>query len=581
MTVSNERIADQLEEIADLLDVQGESAFRIRAYRNAARELRDLPRQVADLVSEGVKLTTLRGIGDGIAKKIVELVDTGRLQYLENLEGESGPGLAALLKVPGLGPKRVQRIRDELGATTADAVRTAAREGKLAELSGFSEKLQAKILEALEQETVKKPRVARAAAAPIAGALIEHMHALPGVQRAEVAGSFRRRRESVGDLDVLVVAEGGASAPEHFIKFAGVQSVLALGPTRAAVLLESGLQVDLRVVPAESYGTALHYFTGSKAHNVALRRMAQNQGLKVNEYGIFGERGRVAGDDEEGLYRALGLPYIEPELRENRGEIEAALAGELPRLVEASDLRGDLHWHTRGSDGRDTFETMFATARARGLEYVAITDHAGDLTAPYKLTPDALRRHVDDVRAAAKEVEGLRVLAGAEVDILRDGSLGMPDEVLDELDLVICSLHTHLDLDADEQTARVLAAFEHPRCQIFAHPTGRMIGRVEPARFDLDTILAAAARHGVALEVNGQPKRLDLDDVACRAAKNAGVRLVLNSDAHAAAQIVPHLENALGQARRGWLSASDVLNTLPWPELIAALRGSSTRTSTT
>lgn len=567
MTIQNEQIARQLEEIADLLEIEGENAFRIRAYRNAARELRDLTQSVAEMVAQGADLTALRGIGEGIAKKIVELVQTGHLAYLEDLEKETGPGLAELLAVPGLGPKRVKRIHDELGVHDAAGLLAAARAGKLEGLAGLGAKTQEKILAALERRAVKKSRVPWAEAAPVARRLLEHLRSLDGVERAELAGSFRRRRETVGDLDVLVVAAAESGVPAHFTAFDDVAEVLAQGPSRAAVRLADGLQVDLRVVPRESFGAAWHYFTGSKAHNVAVRRLAQQEGLKVNEYGVFGPKGRKAGESEEDLYRAVGLAYVEPELRENRGELEAAAAGKLPRLIEEGDLRGDLHLHTDASDGRDSLADMLTAAKARRLAYVAITDHAGTLGIAGALKPDAVRRHAARIAKAAERVKGLRVLAGVEVDVRRDGSLALPDKVLEGLDLVVCALHSHLDLPEREQTRRIVAALEHPCCRILAHPSGRLLGEREPARFDLDAVLAAAAEHGVALELNGQPLRLDLDDVACRAAKEAGVPVALGSDAHSAAQLATNLSYAVAQARRGWLTAGDVLNTRPWAKL--------------
>ncbi len=572
MPISNETIATRLEEIADLLEIEGENPFRIRSYRNAAREVRDLPGPIADLVEGGFDLTELRGIGEGIAKKIVELVRTGHLEYLEGLERGAGAGLAELLAVPGLGPKRVKKIHDELGVSNAQELLAAARAGKLAELPGLGRATQAKILEALERRATKKARVPWASAAPVAEALLAHLRGFPGLERAELAGSFRRRRDTVGDLDVLVVADAAARVPEHFVAFDGVREILAQGPSRAAVRLDSGLQIDLRVVPTESFGAAWHYFTGSKAHNVAVRRLAQTRGLKINEYGVFGPEGRRGGAEEAEIYLAVGLPYIEPELREDRGELEAAVAGKLPKLIAEQDLRGDLHLHTDASDGRDDLATMLGAAKARGLAYVAVTDHAGQLGVAGALKPDALKRHVARIRKAGEALRGLRVLAGAEVDIRRDGSLALPDAVLDELDVVVCALHSHLDLPEREQTRRLLAALEHPRCQILAHPSGRLIGEREPARFDLEASLAAAAEHGVALEVNGQPKRLDLDDFACRSAKQAGVSLALSSDAHSAAQLAPNLVHAVAQARRGWLEPGDVLNTLPWRELSRRLR---------
>lgn len=573
-TLQNAEIAEKLEEIGELLAIEGENPFKVRAYQRAARELRAMGEQVAALVEEGKDLTELPGIGAGIAKKIEEIVRSGKLRYLEELEHEVGEGLPELLRVPGLGPKRVQRLHAELGVESLDDLRRALEAGKLRELAGFGAKSEAKLAAALGRHERKKERRLWAEVEPIARAFEQHLRGLRGVERVVVAGSFRRRSETVGDLDLLVQARASADVPEHFVAHRDVAEILARGPTRASVRLKGGLQIDLRVVPRESFGAALHYFTGSKAHNVAVRRLGQARGLKVNEYGVFRGGERIAGESEESVYAAVGLAYVEPELREDRGELEAAARGRLPKLLCLSDLRGDLHLHTTASDGRDSLASMVKGALALGHQYLCVSDHAGGPAIAHALDERALRRHLARVRELGRRTKGLRLLAGAEVEILADGRLGLSDELLAELDLAVCAVHSHFDLARAKQNARLERALAHPRCDLLGHPSGRAIGTRAPLELDLPRVLAAAKAHGVALELDSQPERLDLDDRAARAAKEAGVLVAISSDAHSAEQL-GLLELGVAQARRAWLERADVLNTRTLAQLerwIAARR---------
>jgi DNA polymerase (family 10) len=562
--VHNADIAAVFEEIADLLEIKGENPFRIRAYRNAARTVGALGRDLAALVARGEPLPKLPGIGADLAAKIEEISRTGTSALLERLRKELPPAITQLLKVPGLGPKRVRQLHDALAVNTIEDLRRAAGAGRIRELSGFGEKIEARIRDALAAPAVEQ-RFRLAVAAQYAEPLAAHLRATPGVREVTIAGSFRRMRETVGDLDVLVSAEPGSPVMERFMGYDEVKSVLARGETRSSVVLESGLQVDLRLVAPQCYGAALHYFTGSKAHNIALRKLGQARGLKINEYGVFRGRRRIAGETEESVYAAVGLPLIPPELREDRGELEAAKSGRLPRLVELSDLRGDLHAHTRWSDGAATVAEMARAARAAGLEYLAITDHSRRLAAAHGLDPVRLRRQLAEIEAV--KVEGLALLKGIEVDILEDGTLDLPDAVLAELDVVVAAVHSAFQLPRARQTERVLRALAHPRVTILAHPAGRLLGARAGCDLDMLKIARAAAAHGKILELNAQPERLDLDDLHCRMAKEEGARVAISSDAHGPAQF-EYLRWGIGQARRGWLEAADVVNTRP----LAALR---------
>ncbi len=567
MPVHNRDVARVFETIADLLDIKGGNTFRIRAYRNAARTVDSLTREVADMLEEGEDLSELSDIGEDLAGKIETIVETGTHPMLSELKEEVPESLQELLRVSGLGPRGVQTIHEELGVTDLDGLRKAAEQGSIAELSGFGEKTQARILEEVESITSEEERTLLAEAVKIADGVVEHMRSHDGVKKACAAGSLRRRRETVGDLDVLVSCREDADVMDHFLEFEDIDEVLARGDTKTTVILRSGLQVDLRVVPHAAYGAALVYFTGSKRHNIRLRKRGRDRDLKVNEYGVHSGREKVAGKTEEEVYEALDLPWIAPELREDRGEIEAAEKGGLPELVELDDIRGDLHVHTRRTDGHQTIREMAEAARDLGYGYLAITEHSKRVTVAGGLDADELAAHIGDIEEADGEVEGIRILSGVEVDILDDGSLDLPDDVLQRLDVVVASVHYRFDLSRDDQTERVLRALDNPHLNVLGHPTGRKLGQRDPYQIDLERIMEAAAERGCFLELNAYPDRLDLTDLACVRAREKGAKVVISTDAHRSSHL-EYMRFGVGQARRGWLSAADVVNTRPADELL-------------
>ncbi|SDS28127.1 DNA polymerase/3'-5' exonuclease PolX [Pseudomonas oryzae] len=566
MSVSNAEIAAVFEEIADILELEGANPFRIRAYRNGARVVQAFAPDIAMLLASGQTLPKLPGIGDDLAAKIAEIAASGQCALLQRLRGEVPSGLRELLKVAGLGPKRVARLWHELGIQTPAELHQAARSGRIRTLHGFGEHTEERLLQAVDQLLHTPQRRLLAHVAPIAERLLAMLREVPGVLEVATARSYRRGRDTVGDLDILVSARSGSPVIPRFTGDAEVETVLAAGTTRASVLLRSGLQVDLRLLAAASWGAGLVYLTGSKAHNIELRRMAQERGLKISEYGVYHGQQRIAGSSEESVYQALGLPWIPPELREARGEIAAALAGTLPRLVQRRDLRGDLHAHTRASDGRNSLAEMAAAAQAAGLEYLAITDHSRHLAITHGLDADALARQIDEIDALNERLNGITLLKGIEVDILEDGSLDLPDSILGRLDLVVGAVHSSFNLGKQQQTRRLLRALEHQHFSILAHPGGRLLGERPPINYDFAALLAAARQRGCALELNAQPERLDLDDLHCREAREAGVPIAISSDAHSTLDFV-WLRFGVGQARRGWLEARDVLNTRPLAEL--------------
>lgn len=567
MPVHNADIAAVFGEIADRLEIQGANPFRIRAYRNAARTLGELPQEARALLEKGEDLTRLPGIGDDLAAKVREIVTTGRCGLLDRLRRELPPAVTELLQIPGLGPKRVKTLYHDLEVETVEQLHRAARDGRIRALPGFGEKTELNILQAVEAHASQTRRFKLAVAAQYADALTAFLQAVPGVGQVTVAGSFRRMRETVGDLDILVTAAADSAVMQRFSAYDEVAEILSAGATRASAILKSGLQVDLRVVAQTSYGAALCYFTGSRAHNIAIRRIAQKLGLKVNEYGVFRGTERVAGEDEASVYKSVGLPWIPPELREDRGEIEAARDGRLPRLVEFSDLRGDLHAHTKATDGHDSLREMALAAKALGLEYLAITEHSRHLAVARGLDPLRLARQCDEIDRLNPELDGITLLKGIEVDILEDGSLDLPDEVLGRLDLVVGAVHSQFHLSRAKQTARILRAMDHPHFTMLAHPGGRLIDKREPYDVDMLRIIRQAKSRGCFLELNAHPERLDLLDSQCRMAKEEGVLVSINSDAHSTFDFA-NLNYGVGQARRGWLEKDDVLNTRP----LAALR---------
>ena len=559
MPVHNADIAAVFDEIADLLEIESANPFRVRAYRNAARTLRDLNRDVTAMIEQGEDVTELPGIGEDLASKIKEVVETGTAAVLEEHRKNVPATLTALLKIPGLGPKRVQALYHKLGIRTLDELRNAAQEGRVKTLQGFGPKTEQHILDQLKARTSEAKRFKLAISTQYAEAFITYLKASAGVEQIVAAGSYRRAKETIGDLDLLVTARSGSPVIDRFVSYPEVEEVLAHGITKASVRLDCRLQVDLRVVPEASYGAALQYFTGSKEHNVVLRQLAQQQGLKINEYGVFKGDQSVAGATEESVYAAVGLSWIPPELRENRGEFEAARTGRLPKLVELADLKGDLHAHTKATDGRNSLTEMLEAARKRGFEYLAITDHSRRLAMAHGLDPKRLFEQLDEINRLNDALPGLTILKGIEVDILEDGSLDLPDEDLSRLDLVVGAVHSHFRLSREKQTERIMRAMDHPHFTILAHPSGRLIDERDPYEVDMPRLIRHARKRGCVLEVNAHPVRLDLTDMDCQMAKDEGVLVSINSDAHSVLDF-ENIRYGVGQARRGWLEKSNVLN---------------------
>ncbi|WP_223434248.1 MULTISPECIES: DNA polymerase/3'-5' exonuclease PolX [unclassified Pseudomonas] len=556
----NDDIAAIFDDIADLLELQDANPFRIRAYRNAARTLRALTFELAKIIARGESLPKLSGIGVDLGGKIHEIITTGDCALHQRLHSTFPPGLADLLSIAGLGPKRVKHLYHDLGIETVQQLCQAAQQGCIRHLPGFGEKLEARLLSAAQKGIGKDRRLPLAHVEPVAHCLAQYLERIPGVEHATVAGSLRRMRDTVGDIDILVAAAPSVDVTAQFIKHPDISTVLLQGLTRTSVLLASGMQVDVRIVEPTVYGAALVYFTGSKAHNIAIRQRAQRKGLKLNEYGVFKDRERVACSTEGDVYRALDLPWIAPELREDRGEVEAAQAGRLPRLIELSDLKGDLHVHTRDSDGGNSLEEMALAAQAVGLQYLAITDHSRSLRVAHGLDSDRLLKQIDQIDALNARLRGITLLKGSEVDILEDGSLDLPDDILARLDLVVGAVHSHFGLPLRQQTRRLLRAMDHRYFTILAHPLCRLINERDPLNLDLPAIIKAASVRGCCLELNAQPQRMDLFDLQCQFAKDQGVLISINSDAHRTADF-SYLRYGIAQARRAWLESHNVLNT--------------------
>jgi len=568
--LDNPEIARVLEEVADILEIQNANQFRVRAYRNAVRTVETQTTPLRRWVEERRQLTDLPGIGKEMAGHIREMVETGTLGFRDELLAEVPRSLIDLMRVPAVGPKKAKKLWDELKIGSVDELEAAAREGRIAAVAGFGAKTQEKILAGIGEWRQHSSRMLLIDAERFVEPLLAYLREAPETERLEVAGSYRRRRETVGDIDLLATATRPGPVMEHFVRYAQVDKVLLSGDTKSTVTLGSGLQVDLRVVPPECYGAALLYFTGSKEHNVKLRRRAVERGLRISEYGVFkvvegadGEGERIAGREEADVYASVGLAFIPPELREDHGEIEAAAAGPLPELIRVEDLRGDLHMHSTWSDGRNSIEEMVAACAARGYEYMVISDHSKTLAMTNGL--DAYRlgkqwEEIEEVRARHPEI---RVLRSMEVDILADGSLDLEDEMLAGLDLVLVSLHSRFDLPAEQQTARVLRALEHPEVNIFCHPTARIINRRRPVEMDMDAILHRAAELGVAVELNSSPHRLDLKDTHLKLARELGCKIVIDTDSHRTSEL-DLMRCGVEQARRAGLRPADVLNTLPF-----------------
>ncbi|CAJ0703029.1 DNA polymerase/3'-5' exonuclease PolX [Ralstonia wenshanensis] len=569
---ANQAIAAIFNEIADLLEVEEANPFRVRAYRNAARMVEGMTEGVDAMLARGADLTALPGVGVDLAAKMREIVETGTCAMLTRVRTEVPSYVLQLLQLPGLGPKRARALQHELGITSLDELARAAAAHRIRELHGFGPRSEERLLEALNARLARDRRYGLAIAKPCADALTHYLLASGLVDQLVVAGSYRRGRDTVGDLDLLITGRKRAQIVEHFVHYNEVATRISAGPTRASVVLKNGMQVDLRVVRSDAFGAALVYFTGSKPHNIALRKLAQAQGLKINEYGVFRGKARIAGQTEASVYRAVGLPWICPELREDQGEIAAAQSGALPSLVEQSDIKGDLHVHTSASDGTAGLEAMAAQARLLGYQYLAVTDHSPRIGITHGLTAERLAAQADAIDRFNAEHEGWPVLLkGVEVDILEDGSLDLPDSVLGRLDLVVGAIHSHFSLPAGQQTSRILRALDHPHFTILAHPLGRLIGERNACNVDLKRVLTAIAQRGCYVEANAQPSRLDLSDVGCRLAKAEGVLVSIASDAHSPADLT-NLPLGVAQARRAWLGQADVLNAHSLDTLLPLLK---------
>jgi DNA polymerase (family 10) len=575
--VKNAEVARVLREIAVYLDMQS-VPFKPRAYEKAADSVLALGDPVEDLYARGGlrALENIPGVGKSVAAKVEEFLKTGSIGLHRELHAAVPVDLGALLTIDGLGPKGIRSLYEHLGVRSLADLEAAARAGKIRAVEGFGERKEQKLLRSIGFVRARTGRLPIGEVLPAALEIEARLRAVRGVRDVAIAGSLRRRKETIGDMDFLVVASRGDAVMERFTMMPEVTEVHGRGSTKGSVRLAIGIDADLRVVPAESFGAALQYFTGSKDHGVACRRIALDKGLKLNEYGVFRGDRAIAGQTEEGVYEAIGLPWIAPELREDRGEIAAALAGKLPRLIEYGSLRGDLQTQTDWTDGADSIAEMAKSAKSRGLEYIAITDHTRDLAMTRGADEKKLARQMKEIDALNAKLRGFRVLRGAEVNIRRDGTLDIEDGALAALDVVGVAVHSHFDLPRAEMTERVCRAIRNPHADILFHPTGRMLGKREPYAIDLDEVIRVARETGTALEIDAYPDRLDLADEAARRAVEAGVRLTIDSDAHAAAHFAA-LDYGVAVARRGWVEARHVLNTLPVDGLLAALKDGARR----
>ncbi len=573
--MKNQELARIFERMADILEFQGESRFRINAYRKAARELEDLTEDVVQLAAEG-SLRQIPGIGDAIAKKILEYLETGSIKKYEELRSHVSDAMIEMLEIPGLGPRTLAALHKTAGVDSMRKLERVLKEGSYEGIAGIGEKKAQNILKGVALYKERGTRMLLGEALPVAERICGQLGGSAGVSQVSTAGSLRRMKETIGDIDILAAGPDPSRVVEVFTNMPERREVLAAGDTKGGIIIDTGQQVDLRVVREGEFGAALQYFTGSKEHNVRLREHAKRKGLKVNEYGVFRGKSRVCGATEEEVYAALEMDWMPAELREDRGEVEAALAHDLPVLVEERDLRGDLHVHTDWSDGAASVEDIARAAKARGYRYVAITDHSRSLRIAGGLSAEDLARQQQEIRRVNECLRGIRVLSGVEVEIRADGSLDFSDEVLAGLDIVLAAVHSGFQQEADVITARLVGAMENPHVDVIAHPTGRLLHTREPYSVDINRVMEKAAETGTALEINAAPDRMDLDDLHCRKAKEMGVMLVIGSDAHRL-EMLWWARLGVSVARRGWLGRDDVLNTLSLRQLQAWLRNKAAR----
>ncbi len=579
--MENVEIAHLLSQCADLLEIQGEGRFRVLAYRNAARTIESLSQPVTQLIAEGKDLKKLKlpGIGKSMAEHVEEIVKTGTLQALKVLRKEIPATLDELLEIEGLGPKRTKQLYETLGISSVKQLEQAIASGKVEPLPGFGKKSVEKIRQAIQNLAKRPKRFKLLDADQLVRTLIEYLREGGNIEQLEVAGSYRRRMETVGDIDILAASDNAKPVMQRFQTYPEVERVIAAGTTRGTVILRSGLQVDLRILPRRCYGAALHYFTGSKTHNIAVRTLGAERGLRISEYGIFRvpkgkkaeevgieEGERIGGAKEEDVFQAVDMDWVPPELREDRGEIQAAQKHKLPDLMALEDIRGDLHLHSKWTDGKSTILEMVRACKERGYQYCAITDHSKAVRVAGGLSAEDFKRQREEIEQVRAKVRGITVFTGCEVDILPDGSLDLPDDLLDKIEVVVAAVHSKMDMAQSEMTKRVLKALAHPAVNILAHPTGRLINQREPFAIDLERIFHAAKEHDMAVELNAQPNRLDLNDRHLLRAREIGVRIAINTDAHSTEQL-HFMKYGSDQARRGWLEKRHVLNAMTRPQL--------------
>jgi DNA polymerase (family 10) len=568
--MNNQDIANIFFHIAEILEIQGENPFKIRAYIRAAQTVESYTRELSE-VENTEKLKELPGIGEKIALKIKEIIETGKLEMYEKLKKSEFAPLIALLEVPGMGPKHVRLVYDKLGVKTIEQLEKAARKGKLRDLPGLGEKTEQNILKGIEQDRRHKERFPLGVILPKAESIVSELKKVKEVKDISLAGSLRRMKETIADVDILVASTKPKPVSDAFTKLPEVENVLSKGATKSSVVTRDGFQMDLRVVKPESYGAALHYFTGSKAHNIRIRSLGVERGLKINEYGVYQGKRSIGGKTEEEIFKSVGLPYILPEIREDWGEIEAAQKGKLPHLIEIKDIRGDLHVHSNWTDGRSTIEEMAKAAQKSGYQYIALCDHSPTIGITNGLTPERIMRRKKEIDEENKKLIGFKVLNGAEVDIRSNGKMDFEDDILKELELVVGAVHTKFTQPKEEMTKRIIQAIENPYVHIIAHPTGRLIGKRDPYEVDMDKLLDAAKANGKIMELNAYPDRLDLNDLHCRKAKQKGVKIAISTDSH----WIEHLSwirYGIATARRGWLEPEDVINTLSLEKLLKFLK---------
>jgi DNA polymerase (family 10) len=564
--MKNREIADLLEEMADILEFKGENPFKISAYRKASRIIGDLTQDIEEIAEQG-KLKEIPGIGEGMAQKIVEYLKTGKISKFEEARKGVSDELIAIMDIPGMGPKTLSMLHREKGISNLSQLEKALEDGSLRGLFGIGEKKIENIKRGIQLLKQSKGRMNLGIAFPLAKRIVEALREKTGSKNIEWAGSLRRMKESIGDIDILATGPDKEKIVHVFTHLPEVKEVLASGQTKASVIVEGGTQIDLRVVEEDSYGAALQYFTGSKAHNIHLRGIAKAKGIKINEYGVFKGKKKVGGKDEKDIYRALGMDWMEPELREDRGEIEAAQKGRLPKLVQESDIKGDLHVHSKWSDGTSSIEEVARAAQGRGYQYVAITDHSKSLRIAHGLDESRLMKQTEEIDRVNEKLKGFQILKGTEVDILAEGRLDFPEKVLEKFDIVVASIHSGFKQDRAKMTKRIIQAFENPYLHIFAHPTGRLLGARDPYEVEMDELIEAAKKFGKVLEINAYFERLDLDDIHCRKAKEMGIQVAISTDSHHPDQMWM-MSLGVAVAKRGWLEKKDVLNTLSLKEIL-------------